>query len=62
MASSSAMDVDRPKIDVDAYLTKAASASPASLRSYFEAFGNLHRRKSVPDLPFLKLVQNYMLI
>jgi hypothetical protein len=52
MASTS-MAVDshgnqaRPKIDVDGYLARAASAAPAALAPYFEAFGDLHRRKSV---------------
>jgi hypothetical protein len=63
MASSS-MAVDskgaptRPKIDVDGYLARAASSTPASLAPYFQAFGDLHHRKSVA----LLYMTNSMLI
>ena len=38
---------ERPKLDVDEYLTSALSATPAELHPYFTAFKDLHSRKYV---------------
>lgn len=45
MASSTAMAVDKPKLDVDAYLTEALSLAPQELQPYFESFRSLYQRK-----------------
>ncbi|GJE89121.1 PCI-domain-containing protein [Phanerochaete sordida] len=42
---STAISVDRPKLDVDEYLTSALSATPAELHPFFTAFKDLHSRK-----------------
>lgn len=39
------MAVDKPKLDVDAYLTEALSLAPQELQPYFESFRSLYQRK-----------------
>ncbi|TCD62542.1 26S proteasome regulatory subunit [Steccherinum ochraceum] len=39
------MAVDKPKIDVDAYLSEALTATPPELHPFFHSFKDLHNRK-----------------
>lgn len=44
-ASSSSSKPPPPKLDVEAYLAAALSATPHELHTFFEQFQDLHSRK-----------------